>query len=100
MNRISFSSLRPKSNYVVHRQRGDIPGCTPAVDIFVGYSEEEARAHVIAQADKYCNAIRSYVNGAYGGQHSLQEMWRDATKGNVALVVLRNPSKPTTSSYK
>lgn len=88
-----LATLLGHNSRVVTRMRGDIPGCIPAVDIFVSHDTASVRSHVVKQADQYCRAIKGYIAGEYGGDRGWDEMWYDATKGNVPLVFIRNPSR-------
>jgi len=42
-----------KSNYVTHRERGDIPGCMPAVDVFIERTPEQAQHITALVAQRY-----------------------------------------------
>jgi hypothetical protein len=62
---------------VTHRAIGDIPGCTPAPreHTFRDTSAEEAAGMTTMRAALYAAEIQKYVNGEYGGNHGLKEMW-------------------------
>lgn len=81
-----------KRNYVITREVGNIPGCVPAVDVFMDHTEEEARAHVVRKADQYCNAIKAYIAGEYGGHKGEKEMWYEANKYIQPLTFIKNPA--------
>lgn len=88
-----LATLIGHNSRVTTRMIDDIPGCIPAVDVFVDHDGEVVRAHIVRQANQYGAAIKAYVDGAYGGIKGEPEMWFDATKGNIPLVFIRNPSK-------
>ena len=46
-----------RSNYATHRERGDIPGCIPAVDVFIERTLAEVRNEIAN--DKHWNAYLS-----------------------------------------
>jgi|ERR1041385_2089864 hypothetical protein len=82
------------NQYAITRPRGDIPGCVPAVDVFIERDIDDVRKITLAQGEQYAGAIRAYIDGEYGiGNDGEIEMWYRATKGNVPMPVLRNPSK-------
>ena len=62
---------------VTHRAIGDIPGCTLAAreTIFRDCSADEAAHATASRADDYAAHVMKYVNGEYGGNHGLKEMW-------------------------
>lgn len=62
---------------VTHRAIGDIPGCTPAPreHTFRPSSLEENQAITGARADEWCSHVMKYVNGEYGGNSGLEDMW-------------------------
>lgn len=62
---------------VTHRDIGDIPGCTlaPREHIFRDTSAEQAAGMTAMRATLYATEIQKYVNGEYGGNHGLKEMW-------------------------
>jgi hypothetical protein len=80
---------------VITREYGDIPGCTPAVDVFIAYDSEFVREFVSLSADRYVSAIRKYNDGGFDGNGTerLQRMWEQAHSFDK-LVFIRNPSKP------
>lgn len=39
---------------------------------------EENNIKPYFDADVYCAALRKYINGVYGGDHGLEDMWHDA----------------------
>jgi len=47
------------TNYVTTRERGVIPGCVPAVDVFIERTPEEARTHVLYAAGRYILDMRT-----------------------------------------
>lgn len=81
------------SNYATHRDIGDIPGCVPAVDVFVDRTQEEIAEYLSKKTAQFSNAVAAYIAGEYGGIKGEKEMWYDAEKGNIPLVIIRNPAK-------
>lgn len=81
------------SNYVTHRERGVIPGCIPAVDVFVERTQEEIFEYLAKKTEKFSRAVKAYIAGEYGGIKGEKEMWYDADKGNMPMVIIRNPAK-------
>lgn len=53
-----------QSNYVSTRARGVIPGCVPAVDVFVTMTEEEVQE--IITSDPYWKVWDDYRHGIIG----------------------------------
>lgn len=51
----------PKRNYATHREIGHIPGCVPAVDVFIERTQEEVRA--LLANDGYQQVWDDYRNG-------------------------------------
>ncbi len=83
-------------NYALHRSVGDIPGCVPAVDVFVEHSEEEVHAHLLASADHYGNAVRCFIDGGFSGTGYERERAMYAEANNFKkLMFIRNPASPT-----
>lgn len=48
----------PSSNYVTTRERGDIPDCVPAVDVYVGIT----RKAIEERTNLYLEALKDYAN--------------------------------------
>lgn len=63
---------------VTHRAIGDIPGCTlaPREHTFVACTLEEAQVATGKRAEKWRISLLKYVNGEYGGNSGLEEMWK------------------------
>ncbi len=51
--RIKFEESYGHNCGVIHRKRGDIPGCVPAVDTFIERTADEVHLHLMASADRY-----------------------------------------------
>jgi hypothetical protein len=68
---------------VIHRNPGDIPGLVraPRSGTFVNTSLEQARVECAARSDAWCANVMKYVNGEYGGNEGLKEMW--STNGTL-----------------
>jgi hypothetical protein len=77
---------------------GDIPGCIPAVDVFIDRTEGEVRMHLTD--DPYSFAIEYYLEGGFmgTGQERLNRMWEKALSG-AKLTFIRNPSKSYFNRY-
>lgn len=62
---------------VTHRAIGDIPGCTmaPKEHIFRDTSAAQAAGQTMMRASLYAREMQKYVDGEYGGDHGLEDMW-------------------------
>jgi len=63
---------------VTHRAIGDIPGCTPAPreHTFKSSTLEECQAATAVRAEHWRVTMMKYVNGEYGGDSGLEDMWK------------------------
>ena len=91
--------FKTSRNYSETRERGVIPGCAPAVDVFVEISQEEVREHLDKSADHYCNAIRHYIDGGFSGTGNarVMEMWNHAFNFKK-LEFIKNPAPKSASN--
>lgn len=72
---------------------------TIAVDNLQGETEEKHRSEMDASADRYHNSIWAYLNGTYGGNSGLQEMYADSRWNEKAKSPFSNPSKAWVNRY-
>ena len=48
-----------RANYAVHRERDVIPGCMPAVDVFIERTPEQAQHITALAAQRYIHDMRT-----------------------------------------
>lgn len=90
MNRYKDFLNGYRSNRVLHRAVGDIPGCVPAIDVLVEMSEEEVSA--ILKADPYWKHWDDYRHGRMGWQE-----WKNhPVHSRPIRSFIKNPSKMAT----
>ena len=82
---------------VTHRAIGDIPGCIPAVDVFVEHSLEDMKVYTTKRAEQFSNAVQTYIAAEkkIGGDGE-KEMWFEGTRinpRNPPPIFIRNPAK-------
>ena len=71
-------------NYALHRAIGDIPSCTPAVDVFVSIPLEVMRVHTARRAAEFCDLLQT-CDAVTFKNHPFH-------KTDVALNVIKNPA--------
>lgn len=81
------------SNYVTTRERGDIPGCVPAVDILVEMTQEEV--HAIMTNDPYWKVWDDYRFGRI----DFQDWKNHPVHARPQRSFIKNPSVPIKKSY-
>jgi len=62
--RAQFENIRNNSNRVITRQVGEIPGCVPAVDVFIEMIEEQVLTEL--KANPYWKVWNDYRFGVIG----------------------------------
>ena len=70
--------LSDTNNRVTHRLPGFIDNCVPAIDCMRETTLEEARVITSERADAWSTALLKYCKGEYGGNHGVEDMWRES----------------------
>lgn len=78
---MKYKGLLAGSNYVTHRAIGDIPGCVPAVDVFIERTLSEVRAEL--ENDPAWDAYLSGETKEY--RRTPMKFFRNAAKANSFL---------------
>lgn len=83
------------NNRVTTREWGDIPGCAPAVDVFVDRTLEEVRAINEKHTERWVRRIRWWSNGKddSGIPYGHREFMNDPIHNEPRLSAIRNPAK-------
>jgi hypothetical protein len=83
------------NNRVTTREWGDIPGCTPAVDVFVDITLEDMRLAIAPHTEKFIKRIHWWSNGRddNGVEYGHREFMNDPIHNEKRLSAIRNPAK-------